>query len=421
VRAYDAAVIGGGPAGTSTAILLARRGWSVLLLERKTFPRRKVCGEYLSATNLPLLRHLGVAEVFHESAGPDVRRVGLFAGTTTLSADLPPLPGHNPWGRALGREHLDTLLLERAVRAGVEVLQPWSATELVRLGAVFHGRARAAAGEERDFRARVVVAAHGSWDAGPLPTQPARPPASPSDLLGFKAHFRAGRLAPGLMPLLAFPGGYGGMVHTDGDRISLSCCVRRDRLASLRTGSGRTAGEDVGAYIATCCRGVREALDGATLDGPWLAAGPLRPGMRLGAPPGSFPVGNCAGEAHPVIAEGISMALQSGWLLAECLDAWRRQGARPAALSAVGYAYARTWRRHFAARLRASAVVAHWAMSPAAVAVVLPLLRLFPGLLTWGARVSGKTHRVLAQGQWRPAEAPGPLTSDPFPRKVPLP
>ena len=60
---YDALVIGGGPGGATAALLLARAGWSVALVERKTFPRRKVCGEYLSATTLPLLEHLGVAEI----------------------------------------------------------------------------------------------------------------------------------------------------------------------------------------------------------------------------------------------------------------------------------------------------------------------------------------------------------------------
>jgi flavin-dependent dehydrogenase len=56
---YDALVIGGGPAGATTALLLARAGWSVALVERKAFPRRKVCGEFISATSEPLLRDLG--------------------------------------------------------------------------------------------------------------------------------------------------------------------------------------------------------------------------------------------------------------------------------------------------------------------------------------------------------------------------
>ena len=66
MHSFDAIVIGGGPAGSTAALLLARAGWSVALVERMAFPRRKVCGEFLSATNLPLLAELGVAAAFTE-------------------------------------------------------------------------------------------------------------------------------------------------------------------------------------------------------------------------------------------------------------------------------------------------------------------------------------------------------------------
>jgi 2-polyprenyl-6-methoxyphenol hydroxylase-like FAD-dependent oxidoreductase len=395
-HSHDALVIGGGPAGAATALRLARAGWSVVLVERKAFPRRKVCGEYLSATNLPLLDRLGVGQVFRQTAGPPVRRVGLFAGTTVLAADLPRPGGPaSGWGRALSREQLDTLLLAEVARAGVDVRQPWSVVRLQEDGAAYQCRAESAVTKSGvDLRARVVVAAHGSWDAGALPTQPVRRPPRPGDLFGFKAHFAGSDLPADLMPLLVFPGGYGGMVRCDGGRVSLSCCVRRDRLAALREGTDVEAGRAVLAHIEESCLGVRQALAGAARLGPWLATGPIRPGIRVRANRGIFLVGNSAGEAHPVVAEGISMALQAAWLLAGRLIAWRRAG-EAVSLHVVGEDYAAAWRRSFAPRLVAASVLAHWAMRPAAVAGLRPLLWCFPRLLTWGARLSGKATRVV--------------------------
>ena len=52
----DALVVGGGPAGSTAALVLARAGWRVGIVEKCAFPRRKVCGEFISATTWPLLR-----------------------------------------------------------------------------------------------------------------------------------------------------------------------------------------------------------------------------------------------------------------------------------------------------------------------------------------------------------------------------
>ena len=59
-------------------------------------------------------------------------------------------------------------------------------------------------------------------------------PPAPRISFAFKARFCDSALPRDLMPLLAFPGGYGGMVHADGGRVSLSCCIRRDELAQCR-------------------------------------------------------------------------------------------------------------------------------------------------------------------------------------------
>jgi flavin-dependent dehydrogenase len=72
---FDAVIIGAGPAGSTAAILLARAGWSVALVEKQRFPRRKVCGECIAASNLPLLHALGIGKQFDISAGPELRQI----------------------------------------------------------------------------------------------------------------------------------------------------------------------------------------------------------------------------------------------------------------------------------------------------------------------------------------------------------
>jgi flavin-dependent dehydrogenase len=395
---YDAIIVGGGPAGATAAALLAQAGWRVAVIEKATFPRRKVCGEFISGTTWPLLRQLGVADRLMEIAGPRVRRVGVYAGAAMVTAELAsPENRADHGGRAVGREHLDAALLERAAAAGAQVWQPWVLSEFDEYeGGYECSIVDKATRQSRALHSRLVIAAHGSWDAGAMPTQEWRAVPRASDLFGFKARFHGSTLPADLMPLLAFPGGYGGMVHSDGGSVSLSCCVRRDLLQKCRKQWPQArAGEAVLAHIEASCKGVALALAATTLDGKWLASGPLRTGIRTFGRDGIFAVGNAAAEAHPVVAEGISMAIQSATLLCAQLlarpevrgDA-RRSGA---SIKEVQRDYAIAWRRNFSRRLHLAALFANLFMRPAATRVATRLLERFPQLLTEGARWSGKT------------------------------
>lgn len=394
---FDAIIVGAGPAGSTAAIRLAQAGWSVALIEKQPFPRRKVCGECLAASNLPLLDALGVGAEFHALAGAELRRVALMHGAESICAELPAYASQtHPWGKALGREHLDAMLLARAAEAGAHVLQPWSVQAVQGKAGAYQCIVHAPGSRVKvRLDAAVIIAAHGSWGAGLADDRSTHKRPGGSDLFAFKANFTHAELEQDLLPVLAFCGGYGGMVQGGHGVLTLACCIQREHLSAYRRQmQGKSAGDAVQSYLMTECAGVRRTLDGAKRQGKWLSVGPIRPGIRMQRDGGSFfSVGNAAGEAHPIIGEGMSMAMQSAWLACERLIAEPRV-LRDAQLQRhVLQDYARAWHAHFAHRLHLAAVFAHVAMRPALARTFLPVLRAWPALLTRAASWSGKVDQ----------------------------
>ena len=327
---FDAVIVGAGPAGSSAAILLARAGWSVALVERQRFPRRKVCGECIAASNLALLDALGVGADVERLAGAELRRVALMRGAASVVAALPPADARGRrFGRALGREQLDTLLVRAGGAGRRDPVPAVRAAGDRRRGRSLSSApavepARAAPRSRSRPRSSSLRTARGSRcprsarsprsSAGRATCSPSRPTSA------------AARSSPTCCRCCRSPAATAAW-------SSPTTASPRSPAASAKTGSAAIAKRIPASAPATCSRrscaanapACAAALAGAEREGPWLATGPIRPGVRLGHGDGIFRIGNAAGEAHPIVGEGISMAIQSAFVLAACSA--RRGGA----------------------------------------------------------------------------------------------
>jgi flavin-dependent dehydrogenase len=124
----------------------------------------------------------------------------------------------------------------------------------------------------------------------------------------------------------------------------------------------------------------------------------LHPGIHFKSNDTFFRIGNAAGEAHPIIGEGMSMAMQSAWLLCgHIVRAGVPSGSRPAAAAQrqIRALYCAEWRNAFTRRLRLASVFAHVAMYSSKFSPPLSVMRHFAPLLKCAAKLSGKVSSVL--------------------------
>lgn len=157
----DVVVVGGGPAGSSAALFLARQGWDVLLLDRARFPRDKPCGEFLTPATRPILEDLGVWRELREAGLADVPAMRLYA-PSGRSAEYKPF-ADEPAGYALRRITLDSVLLNAARRAGVEVREGCSVRALIRDGDMASGvEIVQKGGATESIACRLVIGADGT-------------------------------------------------------------------------------------------------------------------------------------------------------------------------------------------------------------------------------------------------------------------
>jgi flavin-dependent dehydrogenase len=339
----DAVVVGAGPAGAATAILLAQAGVAVTLLDRARFPRDKICGEYLSPQGSRILDRLGVLKAAETAGARPIRGMRIRGPDGTwLVADYPSAGrwrGYRDHALAVRRRALDAVLVERARELGVSVREGVQAVDLLRQGHRVAGVRTAPVGSAggrgaaEAVRAPLVVAADGRTS---LVTHRLglRRPHPWLRRLAMVADVGGAACDPARGEIFVAPPAYAIMNPVADDRVNLSLVVPVEQ-ARRRRG-------DLGARFDAAVRampGLAPRLARARRLGPVRACGPLA--YRV-APPrddGVLLVGDAAGFLDPFTGEGLFAALRSAELAAEVAVAALRAGDLSAA--ALGAAQAR--------------------------------------------------------------------------------
>lgn len=294
---WPVVVVGAGLAGIVTSLELARRDVRVLLLERKQFPREKVCGGCLNAEAVANLQQLGLQDQLAEIGARPLHNLRLFSGQVHAEIDL-------PGGLATSRSVLDNALLQVAISAGVSFLpgvdvriEPQSAAAQFRRLICRHPH-----GTET-VQAAIVVVATG-LASEPMSGDPSSHfQVSAGSKVGVQTAFddTSSAYEPGSIYMAVGREGYVGVTRLEGNRLNIAAAVR---LSGVR---------EVGA--ANVCRRILESCDLGLPDHPtnqhWQGTVALTR-SRSASAERLFVVGDAAGYVEPFTGEGMAAAIRSG-------------------------------------------------------------------------------------------------------------
>jgi len=348
-------VVGGGPAGASTAWALARAGIDVLIVDRARFPRDKVCAEYLSPEASRILSDMGVLDEIERSnpahlAGMRVRAPNGLTAHGEFASNHG-FRGFRDRGLAIRRTILDDIILRGARAVGARVEEEVRVTDIYRNGStrVEGVTVLGADGKQRTLRARYVVGADGLRSViarrlGLVKTSRIWP-----RRIALVAHYQNVQGVGDMGEMHVDYDGYFGVVDV-GSLMNVAVVVPLSRAKKI---------EDKTAFFEQWIASrphLAERFQGAQRITPVRATGPFATSTRHAWSPGAALVGDAADFFDPFTGEGIYAALRGGELLAPYIaEALFYQS--PPDESRILAGYDRTRKREFGGKWKLERIV----------------------------------------------------------------
>jgi flavin-dependent dehydrogenase len=335
---YDVAIIGGGLAGLACAICLRQAGYSVLLLEKETYPFHRVCGEYISMESWGFLQRLGLP--LGDMELPRIQTLHLTSPNGKLFTAHLPLGGFG-----ISRYRLDAALAERAVACGVRLLTGTKVESVV--FNKMHTLSFVREGRKREVKATTCCAAWGKrshidvkWNRHFLTHQDKRL----QNFVGIKYHVLADWPAE-VIGLHNFKDGYCGISRIEEGKYCLCYLTKADGLKA-RNGDVQRFQREVLSENPHLEKLFRESK---VLEGFPVTISQINFSSKETVENGVLMIGDTAGMIAPLCGNGMSIALHTGKIAAESIHRFLEGKCDRSAMEA---AYAAQWKAQFAARLQ---------------------------------------------------------------------
>jgi len=361
-RVWDVIVIGAGVAGSVAARQAALAGHCVLLIDKRQFPRRKVCGACLNRVALNVFQQLGLSDVIAGLGGTDLIRFSLHCGRRTLQVPLPA-------GIALSRETLDEALIREAISAGVEFL-PETIAKVGEHEPGFRDVKVQHGGLEILVKGRCVVVATGlesvsSQGSGEWTTEVV---AASRVGAGCVVEEAGDYYSAGTIWMAAGTGGYTGLVRVEGGRLNVAAAFDRDFL--------RAQGSPARAASAVLEQ-ARMPVPQEFKSADWQGTIQLTRSTRPVASHRVFLIGDAAGYVEPFTGEGMAWGL----LTAQHVIPWVSKTVAESEWSeSVGQGWGTEYGKLIDHRQQLCRRFAWFLRSPTLISLSLSVGAIWPGL-----------------------------------------